>query len=36
MNTMDDVAEPAPIAKGTLYLYFKSKKEILGVLRGRY
>ena len=32
--TMDDVAEACSIAKGTLYLYFKSKKQIyLGVLR---
>ena len=32
--TMDDVAESCSIAKGTLYLYFKSKRQIyLGVLR---
>lgn len=32
--TMDDVAEACSIAKGTLYLYFKSKREIyLGVLK---
>jgi TetR/AcrR family transcriptional regulator len=32
--TMDDVAEACSIAKGTLYLYFKSKRQIyLGVLR---
>src|ERR1700721_4173329 len=32
--TMDDVAEACSIAKGTLYLYFKSKQQIyLGVLR---
>src|ERR1700687_2633793 len=26
--TMDDVAEEAGVAKGTLYLYFRSKREI--------
>jgi AcrR family transcriptional regulator len=32
--TMDDVAETCSIAKGTLYLYFKSKRQIyLGVLK---
>ena len=32
--TMDDVAEASSIAKGTLYLYFKSKQQIyLGVLK---
>src|ERR1700761_979686 len=32
--TMDDVAEACDIAKGTLYLYFKSKRQIyLGVLK---
>ncbi len=32
--TMDDVAEACSIAKGTLYLYFKSKRQIyLGVLK---
>src|ERR1700722_2848116 len=32
--TMDDVAEACSIAKGTLYLYFKSKQQIyLGVLK---
>src|SRR5580704_16492842 len=32
--TMDDVAEASSIAKGTLYLYFKSKRQIyLGVLK---
>jgi len=31
--TMDDVAEASDIAKGTLYLYFRSKRDIyLGVL----
>lgn len=31
---MDDVAEMSSIAKGTLYLYFKSKRQIyLGVLK---
>ncbi len=27
--TMDDVAEKAELSKGTLYLYFKSKQEVL-------
>jgi AcrR family transcriptional regulator len=32
--TMDDVADACSIAKGTLYLYFKSKQQIyLGVLK---
>jgi AcrR family transcriptional regulator len=32
--TMDDVAEACSIAKGTLYLYFRSKQQIyLGVLK---
>ena len=32
--TMDDVADACNIAKGTLYLYFKSKRQIyLGVLK---
>src|SRR5580700_7967991 len=32
--TMDDVADACSIAKGTLYLYFKSKRQIyLGVLK---
>ncbi len=32
--TMDNVAEACSIAKGTLYLYFKSKRQIyLGVLK---
>src|SRR3954452_22573034 len=32
--TMDDVAEACSIAKGTLYLYFKSKRQIYhGVLK---
>lgn len=32
--TMDDVAEACSIAKGTLYLYFKSKRQIyLGVMK---
>ncbi|MGD1839457.1 MAG: TetR/AcrR family transcriptional regulator [Thermonemataceae bacterium] len=29
---LDDVAKEAKMAKGTLYLYFKSKEEILGAL----
>ena len=28
-STMDDVAEKAELSKGTLYLYFKSKEELL-------
>src|SRR5229473_3440185 len=32
--TVDDVAEAAGVAKGTLYLYFRSKREIyLAALR---
>ena len=30
--TMDDVAARAEVAKGTLYLYFQSKEEILAHL----
>ena len=27
--TMDEIAEAAGITKGTIYLYFKSKKDLL-------
>jgi TetR/AcrR family transcriptional repressor of nem operon len=34
--TMADVAEAASVAKGTVYLYFESKAELLTGLRARY
>jgi TetR/AcrR family transcriptional repressor of nem operon len=34
--TMADVAEAAAVAKGTVYLYFDSKAELLAGLRARY
>ena len=34
--TMADVAEAAAVAKGTVYLYFTSKAELLAGLRARY
>jgi TetR/AcrR family transcriptional regulator, transcriptional repressor for nem operon len=34
--TMADVAEAAAVAKGTVYLYFESKAELLAGLRARY
>jgi TetR/AcrR family transcriptional regulator, transcriptional repressor for nem operon len=34
--TMADVAEAAAVAKGTVYLYFPSKAELLAALRARY
>ena len=34
--TMADVAEAAALAKGTVYLYFASKAELLAGLRARY
>ncbi|HKQ02489.1 MAG TPA: TetR/AcrR family transcriptional regulator [Actinomycetes bacterium] len=34
--TMADVAEAAAVAKGTVYLYFESKSELLAGLRARY
>jgi TetR/AcrR family transcriptional regulator, transcriptional repressor for nem operon len=34
--TMADVAEAAAVAKGTVYLYFESKTELLAGLRARY
>ena len=33
---MTDVAEAAAVAKGTVYLYFESKTELLAGLRARY
>ena len=35
-TTMADVAEAASVAKGTVYLYFTSKAELLAGLRARY
>lgn len=32
-TTIDDIVADAAVAKGTFYLYFKSKDEILGALR---
>lgn len=34
--TMADVADAASVAKGTVYLYFASKAELLAGLRARY
>ena len=34
--TVADVAQAAGLAKGTVYLYFRSKNEILAALRARY
>jgi TetR/AcrR family transcriptional regulator, transcriptional repressor for nem operon len=34
--TMAEVAEAATVAKGTVYLYFESKAELLAGLRARY
>jgi TetR/AcrR family transcriptional repressor of nem operon len=34
--TMADVAEAASVAKGTVYLYFESKAELLAGMRARY
>jgi len=34
--TMADVADAASVAKGTVYLYFASKTELLAGLRARY
>jgi len=34
--TMADVADAASVAKGTIYLYFASKAELLAGLRARY
>ena len=33
---MAEVAEAASVAKGTVYLYFESKAELLAGLRARY
>ena len=35
-TTVADVAEAAGVAKGTMYLYFRSKDELLAGLRARY
>jgi TetR/AcrR family transcriptional regulator, transcriptional repressor for nem operon len=35
-TTMADVAEAAAVAKGTVYLYFDSRAELLAGLRARY
>jgi TetR/AcrR family transcriptional repressor of nem operon len=35
-TTMADVAEAAAVAKGTVYLYYESKAELLAELRARY
>jgi len=35
-TTVADVAEAAGVAKGTMYLYFTSKDELLAGLRARY
>jgi TetR/AcrR family transcriptional regulator, transcriptional repressor for nem operon len=34
--TMADVADAAGVAKGTIYLYFESKTELLAALRSRH
>jgi TetR/AcrR family transcriptional regulator, transcriptional repressor for nem operon len=34
--TIADVAESAGVAKGTVYLYFESKTELIAALRARY
>jgi TetR/AcrR family transcriptional regulator, transcriptional repressor for nem operon len=34
--TMADVAEAASVAKGTVYLYYQSKEELLAGLRARF
>jgi AcrR family transcriptional regulator len=35
-STMADVARAADVAKGTVYLYYASKAELLAALRARY
>lgn len=35
-TTVADVADEAGVAKGTVYLYFESKSELLAALRARY
>src|SRR6266542_5759403 len=34
--TVSDIAEAAGVAKGTVYLYFGSKEQLLGALRDRF
>src|SRR5207249_8540657 len=34
--TVADIAEAAGVAKGTVYLYFGSKEQLLGALRDRF
>lgn len=34
--TVDEVAVRAEVAKGTFYLYFRSKEQVLGALRQRF
>jgi AcrR family transcriptional regulator len=33
--TIDEIAERAEISKGTVYLYFKSKEELIATVFGR-
>ena len=35
-TTVDGIARTAGVAKGTVYLYFRSKAELLDGLRARY
>jgi AcrR family transcriptional regulator len=35
-TTMDDVASAAGVAKGTVYLYFRSKEELVEALQARF
>jgi AcrR family transcriptional regulator len=35
-TTVADVVDAAGVAKGTMYLYFRSKDELLAGLRARY
>lgn len=34
--TLDDITRRAGVAKGTFYLYFRSKEELVGALQARY